>query len=536
MRRYLLALGLVPIMLLAYDLGGSSPTVQPALAAPRPTVTVTTTRTVTATVTITQTVTQTITAAPVTVTQTVTQTVTAPAPTTTPPTTTTPTTTTTVAAGCLLSGSDPDGVTIPAGMTCEVDGTYEPAANVIVRGTLVMRAGDIMRFTGINESNYVGGGMDPIASDVGLWVMGDGVLDVQGTPKAGWNRTGDDPTWTDSDELVSAPIVGTTNFAPFVRGSAVPQASPLVPPTEIMNLTRDVVIAGTPTGRSHIFIRSTQPQTIKYATLRYLGPTGVLGRYPLHFHMAGEGSRGSIVEGTVLRDVGNHAYVAHMSNGVTFEDTIAYNVTRDAYWWDPGTATDDTLYLHAIAAKVSAYVPAGGEDRFRVTGFRLSQGSGNTCAECVAVGVQGESQASGFHWPEDDEGVWTFTDNLAHNNSHNGIFTWQNTSLLHVIDGFIAYRNADYGIDHGAYRNRYIYRNLVLVGNADAGVLTNAHSDGVGRMRWENVLIADSPVGFLEGEITLPSFPPTIICGATYSNVPTHVDDTQDPSQTFAAC
>jgi hypothetical protein len=448
------------------------------------------------TVTVTQTVT-------VTVTQTITQNVTVNAP---------PPTTTTEPATCQLSGSDPDGVTIPAGQTCEVNGTYESAANVIVRGTLVMRAGDIMRFTGINESNYVGGGLDPIASDVGLWVMGDGVLDVQGTPKAGWNRTGNDPTWTDTDELVSAPITGTTTFAPFVRGSAVPQASPLVPPTEIMNLTRDVVIAGTPTGRSHIFIRSTQPQTIKYALIRYMGPTGVLGRYPLHFHMAMDGSRGSIVEGTVLRDVGNHAYVPHMSNGITFRDTIAFNVIRDAYWWDDGSAngSNDILYDHAIAAKVNAYDAAGGEDKFRLTGFRLTMGTGNVIRDSVAVGVIGSTDSSGYHWPENNEGVWGFTNNVAHNNLEDGIFTWQNTGLLHLIDGFTAYRNR-VGIDHGAYRNRYVYRNLILVGNTRAGVLSNAHSDGVGRMRWENVLIADSPTGFLEGEINLPEFPPTTI-------------------------
>ena len=43
------------------------------------------------------------------------------------------------------------------------------SGNIIVRGTLIMKPANgnvdhILRFTGINENNFVGGGMDPLAS------------------------------------------------------------------------------------------------------------------------------------------------------------------------------------------------------------------------------------------------------------------------------------------------------------------------------------------------------------------------------------
>lgn len=41
---------------------------------------------------------------------------------------------------------------------------------------------------------------------------------------------------------------------------------------EVLNLTRDVVIEGRPGGRSHIFIRSCVPQTIRHAVVRHMEP------------------------------------------------------------------------------------------------------------------------------------------------------------------------------------------------------------------------------------------------------------------------
>jgi hypothetical protein len=66
--------------------------------------------------------------------------------------------------------------------------------------------------------------------------------------------------------------------------------------------------------------------------------------------------------------------------------------------------------------------------------------------------------------------VWVFVNNVAHNNRSHGIFVWQNTpgetDENHVIDGYTAYYNATTAIDHGAYGNSYVYKNLVLLENA----------------------------------------------------------------------
>ena len=72
--------------------------------------------------------------------------------------------------------------------------TLELRGNLVVRGTLEMKPNKgvrhILRFVGIDETRFVGGGMTVLSSDVGLWVMGNGKLDIRGDPRAGWNDTG----------------------------------------------------------------------------------------------------------------------------------------------------------------------------------------------------------------------------------------------------------------------------------------------------------------------------------------------------------
>jgi hypothetical protein len=384
--------------------------------------------------------------------------------------------------------SYPEGVVIPADESWVLDPntsiTLSASGNVEVLGELVMQpaSGDVehtLRFEGVDESAFVGGGMDPVASDVGLWVMGDGQLRLEGEEKPAWGYEMD-PAW-EGDEVVAAP--NNPGEYEFTEAASTPPPNELGYRAELLDLTRNVRIEGTPEGYTHVFLRSTQPQTIRYVSLRYMAPDfgdiDQTGRYGLHFHMAGDGTRGSLVEGVVIRDAANHAFVPHASHGITFRDTIAFNVRNEAYWWDPAPEeedlsndTNDLLWERAVVAGVDL---ANVGNRFRLAGFYLGNGSNITVRDSVAVGVLGEggSESSGFIWPEDAGAVWTFEDNVAHNNLNNGIFVWQNNSEVHPVDGFTAYYNGKAGIEHGAYENSYQYSGLTLVGN-EVAVISHA--------------------------------------------------------------
>jgi hypothetical protein len=446
------------------------------------------------------------------------------------------------------------GVTIAAGATLVYDPnqstTLESTANVVVEGRLEMRPASpaviqTLRFIGVNEAAFKGGGMVPLATDTGLWVTGRGQLALVGSTKLAWTRAKQvlagatrlsvdtSPRgWRQGDELAiaptEAPTVGDVSWSGFdesavrtVSGRSVTLVSPTARAhpevagkwrPEVLNLTRNVRIEGTPTGRTHVMITAASPQTIAYVQLRHVGPRQaaeeftsiVRGRYGLHFHMMGDGSRGSRVTGTVVRDAGSFAFVPHRSNGITFRDTISYNTLESAYWWDDapdnrtaGDESNDILYDRAVAANVRSDPDFRG---YRLSGFNLMQGLRNEVRDSVAVGVQGNGEASGFQWPESSgsngHGVWKFDKgNVAHNNKVNGIFAWQNDGQPHRISGFTAYHNSAFGIDHGAYQNGYRYDHSTLYGNGAGAIRSRASSwfdEGRGawaRLRFDNIVL-----------------------------------------------
>jgi hypothetical protein len=231
------------------------------------------------------------------------------------------------------------------------------------------------------------------------------------------------------------------------------------------NLDRDIVISG----EGHIkFENGAEASDIRFVEID-LQPPQEIAKYPLHFHRAGDGVRGTVVEGVVVKNSTNRAFVAHASNGITFSNTIAKDVIGSAYWWDPPTAesedragdnSHDITYDHALADGVE---PFPDENGYRLSAFFLGPGTGNAVVDSVAMNVGGRKDSSGFQWPEGNHDLpltWRFENNVAHDNAANGIFVWQNNSQVHVIDGYTGYANGNADIDHGAYKNGYDYRDV----------------------------------------------------------------------------
>jgi len=409
--------------------------------------------------------------------------------------------------------------------------TLVVSGNVQVEGTLRMRPADpgvihTIRFVGIDETREVGGGGVPLPTDVGVWVVDDGVLDIAGSAKLAWCRADGslakgqtsvdldaDPTgWHRGDELVITPTdrPGTPGHLGYdtvivqrVSGRTVTFSPPLafdhpecdtgrgVFASEVLNLTRNVRVEGTPSGRPHVFMLTTHPQHLSYAAMRYVGPRHgdngefVLGRYGVHFHMMGDNSRGSTVEGLVVRDAGNHSFVPHMSNGVTFRDCIAHDTVETQFWWDEKTPSDGTLWDHCVASKVNLSNEGG---------FLLGHGVDNTIRRCVGVGAgfgqQGAEKIAAFRWPAGTiGGLWTSEDCVGHNNASLGIYVWQNDSEHHDVRRFVLYRNGKFGAIHGAYNNAYLWQDTVFTGNGQAAMELWAVSKGLPtQLRFEGCL------------------------------------------------
>lgn len=438
--------------------------------------------------------------------------------------------------------------------------TLSTNKNILVTGKLISNPNpDVIhtiRFTGVDENKFVGSGMDVLDSDIGLWVMGAGQLDLQGAEKTGWTNqrvpilSGDTRLdcnlvkgWQPGDELMVTPTAkGASNYdvvaiksigINLVDVNKPLTAHPIIASKftpEVANLTRNMRIEGTPTGQSHIFIHSTAVQTIRYVCIRYMGPRKdqgsdsakefVIGRYGLHFHHCGF-IPGTLIEGCVVRDTGSHAYVPHGSHNITFRGNVAYNVTETAFWYDLGHKTHNTLYEGNLVAFVK-YVPQSLAmdlketdpdmgPTFASSGFLLGMGDGNICRGNVVVGTQGDYRTGGgYMWEANDEGIWDFNNNLAHN-CNGGIRVWQNTENNHVINRFAAY-NCEAGVFHGAYANSYTYDECEVI---NCPFIFHSASVNTSRLRLlrsklDTIVIEGSP---------LPGMLPILVRDCTYKSL-----------------
>ena len=416
------------------------------------------------------------------------------------------------------------GVEIDPGATLlwdpEKSHSLKSSGNVIVHGALQMRpksaaVQQVLTFVGIDEGRYTGGHTEaPQATDVGVWALHAGKLDLMGAAKTAWTHLADAAEsgagsivvddaagWQVGDEIVVTPTQSPSGNGEHwmfhdrrvikgVSGTTVTLDRPLDhahPSTtvrqgvthraEVLNLTRNVRIEGTEGGNAHVMLlHNMTPQAIGYAALRYVGPQDVLGRYGLHFHMCDDGSRGSTIEGVVIYDSAHHAFVSHLSNGITWKDCLSHETRDESFWWDTageGQYADEIQSHDIVYERCVASAVAPGHDPHATGGFMLGAGKGNVARGCVSVGGSGRSEGStGFRWSagsNDEKYTWVFEDNITHNHSHSGLFFWQNNAQRTIVDRFTAY-HCGQGMFAGAYINLVSYRDCVVYACSDWGL------------------------------------------------------------------
>ena len=339
-----------------------------------------------------------------------------------------------------ITGNQPNGFTVPAGQHYVIQGHVTTPKSVIVYGKLWGREkyGSDLHFMNVDNTKFQGGVFNP-ETDIGLWVEGAGELDYRGNYKEAWGfglKT--HPSWKMGDETVEAPMfyseIGANGFKPYLQGSPL-RLMPNGVPLPVLNLTRGVKLRGEPGKFAHYRNVSTKGSFLADVEISWFGVPGKLGRYPVHHHMREDASRGHVIRRTVVKHSGQHAFVAHMSSGITFEDCIAYDTPDEQYWYDRKTETSDLTYLRCISAweRGSDYIESG----FLLARVGDVPQNGRILG-CWGIGIGGRGTSAAFHWSEGDSGdnratggagpsFWDFEDNGALACRMFGWSVWQNS-------------------------------------------------------------------------------------------------------------
>jgi hypothetical protein len=114
---------------------------------------------------------------------------------------------------------------------------------------------------------------------------------------------------------------------------------------EVANLSRNVVIesADPKKGRGHTMYHRHSAGSISYAEFRHLGKEGVLGRYPIHFHLCGDTMRGSSVIGASIWDSSNRWLTIHGTNYLVVRDCVGYQSLGHGFFLEDGTEVFNVL-------------------------------------------------------------------------------------------------------------------------------------------------------------------------------------------------
>ncbi len=198
-----------------------------------------------------------------------------------------------------------------------------------------------------------------LAESVQGWKPGDRLLitaTVGNRSRIGGSRrpgVGDTPVFTEERTLKA------------IRGTAVTLDRPLTHDHlgegdyrgAVANLSRNVVVeSADPRGvRGHTMYHRGSAGAVSYAEFRHLGKEGVLGRYPIHYHLVGATMRGSYVLGASIWDSRNRWVAIHGTNYLVVRDCVGYRSVGHGFFLEDGTEVynvlDRNLAVQAFAGR-----------------------------------------------------------------------------------------------------------------------------------------------------------------------------------------
>lgn len=126
---------------------------------------------------------------------------------------------------------------------------------------------------------------------------------------------------------------------------------------EVANLSRNVIVesADPAQARGHTMYHKHSAGAISYAEFRHLGKEGLLGKYPIHVHLAGDTMRGSYVLGASIWDSGNRWVTVHGTSYFIVRDCVGYQSVGHGYFLEDGSEVfnvfDRNLAVQAFAGK-----------------------------------------------------------------------------------------------------------------------------------------------------------------------------------------
>lgn len=238
----------------------------------------------------------------------------------------------------LLVGTPEDP--IPAGVTAEIRLTLFPGTDadslpaiVACRGRWEIHGAPLGRpWLKLDRTAKAGDADVLLAEAPAGWAPGDELIVTASHSETKERQT---------EERRIAKIVGRTltldrplTFEHFGEGEMRSEAA---------LLSRNVRVVSGDGPRGHTMYHRGSAGSISHAEFRRLGKKGVLGRYPIHFHLARDTMRGSSVVGAVIRESDNRFLTIHATDYLVVRDCIGYKSVGHGFFLEDATEQHNLL-------------------------------------------------------------------------------------------------------------------------------------------------------------------------------------------------
>jgi cell surface hyaluronidase len=117
---------------------------------------------------------------------------------------------------------------------------------------------------------------------------------------------------------------------------------------EVGLLSRNIVIQGRMASLAdrfggHVMVMTGGRAFVNSAEFVNMGQENKMGRYPIHWHMMGDSSRGQYVRNSSVHDSFNRCVTIHGSNGVKVQSNVTYNIPGHCFFLEDGAEIDNII-------------------------------------------------------------------------------------------------------------------------------------------------------------------------------------------------
>ena len=347
---------------------------------------------------------------------------------------------------------------------------------------------------------------------------------------------------------------------------------------EVGLLNRNVVVRGEEDFEDsdglggHIIARDKATMSVSNVELTRMGQRGIMGRYPIHWHMMGDGARGSYIKNSAIHHLFSRCVTIHGSHGVNVESNVAYDTTGHCYFLEDGNEIDNVLKnnLGLVTRKPAQNVSLLRSDHESQgpTTYWITHPD-NTFVGNVAAGSEG----SGFWYslPEQPTGasqglvemfnrtvpLKTFKGNTAHSNSKDGLHIDRgpsghpdgrlqggayrprtdpddgDTFVTATFENFTGYKNRNRGF--WSRGRNHVFTNFMLADNGSGSAMASTESwvknsvyvgESANKGNPSQTQIDKGQVGLDGRSLPVPSNPAQDIFGFEFYDGLTAVEDT----------